>query len=78
MRLTPLQISKRCIEVRKHRVKAFDEMSNGRFSESLRVFRKNGPSGAITIRLGEMISGRHFVRLNASEAGVETQVWVPR
>ena len=43
---------------RKHRVKAFDEMSDGRIGELLWAFREHGPSGPITIRRGEMISGR--------------------
>ena len=43
---------------RKHRVKAFDEMSDGRIGELLWALREKGPSGPITIRRGEMISGR--------------------
>ena len=43
---------------RKHRVKAFDEMPDGRIGELLWALREKGPSGPITIRRGEMISGR--------------------
>ena len=38
---------------------AFDEVADGRFSELLRAFRENGPTGAITIRRWGMINGRH-------------------
>ena len=44
---------------RKHRVKAFDEMSDGRIGELLRALLTKGPSGPITIRRGGMINGRH-------------------
>ena len=54
---------------RKHRVKAFDEMPNGRFSELLRAFREKGRSEPFTIRRGEMTSGRHR-QVERSEAGV--------
>ena len=55
-------------------------MADGRFSELLRAFRENRPTGAITIRRWGMINGRHswadtILRIASGQPVIPALIW---